>query len=429
MSGIVGAIGFNAAEGTERMSAALRHRGIANHHRTGYTETGSPYSMRGLGDALIKDNVQPPKVTTEMEDRGHSGFARARMNGESLTLTRDFVGSRPLFYGSDDAHTLCAFASERKALWVIGIGQIERVEPSSIVTIKSPDDVTVHAQETRPRDAGILVNVDDAAQRLLVLLKEVIEELEHVSTAVAFSGGLDSALLCGLITDSTENSYYTTGLPDAFDIKNAQHTARLLGIHLDILEFSLIDVESMLPLVMTAIESCEPMHVALSVPQHIITQRAASDGFKTIMTGQGADELFGGYYKYQTLSSAEPHKIAAALTADVHNIAANNLERDNFVAAANSVSSILPYLDPRIVSLGLSMDWTLKLRNGISKYVLRKAAKHILPTELAYKRKKALQYGTGATAALRKLAHKHGEKTVSDYLRTIAEKNDIRVAA
>ncbi|MGZ4901281.1 MAG: asparagine synthase family protein [Halobacteriota archaeon] len=429
MPGIAGAIGFNAAEAAECMSTALRHRGIANHQRTGYTETGLPYSLKGLGDALINDSFHPPNVTIEMEDRGHSSFARARMNGESLTLTRDFVGSCPLFYGSDDAHTLCAFASERKALWDIGIGRIQRVEPGSIVTIKRPDDVTVHAQETRHRDAEILVNVDDAAKRLLKLLKDVIEELRHVSTGVAFSGGLDSSLLCGLITDRAENSYYTTGLPGAFDIKNAQHAARLLGIHLDILQFSLIDIESMLPQVIATIETCEPMHVALSIPQHIITQRAASDGFKTVMMGQGADELFGGYYKYQALSSAQPHKIGAALTADVHNIAANNLERDNFVAAANSVGIILPYLDPRIVSLGLSIDWTLKLKDGINKYVLRKAAKNVLPSELACKRKKALQYGTGAAAALKKLAHKNGKKTVSDYLRTIAEKNDIRVAA
>ncbi|MDD1721444.1 MAG: asparagine synthase C-terminal domain-containing protein, partial [Euryarchaeota archaeon] len=271
--------------------------------------------------------------------------------------------------------------------------------------------------------------------RLLALLNAVINKLDCVPSGVAFSGGLDSSLLCGLITERTEKNYYTTGLPGSFDVKNAQHAARLLGIRLDVLEFSLTDIESVLPHVIATIENCDPIHVALSIPQHVITQRAATDGYKTVVTGQGADELFAGYRKYQTLSSAEPRDVNAALAADVHNIAANNLERDSLIAAANSVDLILPYLDPRVVSLGLSIDWTLKLKNGINKYVLRKAAKQVIPLELACKQKKAMQYGTGVAAALRRLARnfqsskKNVGSSVSDYLRTVAEENNIRVAA
>lgn len=437
MSGIIGAIGFNTAQATERMCTALRHRGIPRAESTGHIGNGLTYSVKALGDALISRFECPSDSKIEIEDRRHGSFARASIhNSESLVLTRDFIGPFPLFYGSNDARTLCAFAPERKALWAVGIERILRVEPGSVVTIRSPDDTTVHVQERRqPFGAGVLTDINDAANRLLASLQAVINELERVPSGVAFSGGLDSSFLCGLITDGMERSYYTTGLPGSFDVKNAQHAARLLGIDLDVLEFSLTDIESVLPRVIATIENCDPMHVALSIPQQVITRQAATDGYKTIITGQGADELFAGYHKYQTLASAEPRGVNAALAADVHNIAANNLERDNLIAAANSVDLILPYLDPRVVSLGLSIDWTLKLSGGINKYVLRQAAKQVLPLELACKQKKAMQYGTGVVAALRKLARnsqsskKNAVSSVRDYLRAIAEENDIRVAA
>ncbi|MGZ4918729.1 MAG: asparagine synthase family protein [Halobacteriota archaeon] len=399
-------------------------------------ENGLTYSMKALGETLISRSDSPSTSILEVEDRRHTSFARAIIhNSESLVLTRDFIGSFPLFYGSNDARTLCAFAPERKALWAAGIERILRVEPGSVVTIKSPDDIAVHAQERRqPSEAGTLIDIEDAADRLLGLLKAVTSELELVPSGVAFSGGLDSSLLCGLIT-GMEKNYYATGLPGSLDVKNAQRAARLLGIHLDILEFSLIDIESVLPHVLATIENCDPMHVALSIPQHVITQQAATDGYKTVVTGQGADELFAGYRKYQTLASAEPRDVNAALVTDIHNIAANNLERDNLIAAANSVDLVLPYLDPRVVALGLSIDWTLKLKDGINKYVLRKVAKQVLPLELACKQKKAMQYGTGVTSALRRLARnfrsskKNAARSVSEYLRAVAEENDIRVAA
>ncbi len=437
MAGIIGAIGFNTALATERMSVALRHRGPPRIQMHGRLENGLLYSMQALGDALSDRPTHSSCSEIEAEDRRHGWFARARVDPlGSLTLTRDSVGSFPLFYGSNNARTLCAFAPERKALWTAGIQKVLRVEPGSAVTITSPKDVSVRSEACRlPLQARTLHDIDDLAHRLLALLRTVTFELINAPSGVAFSGGLDSSLLCCLISDATETTCYATGLSNSFDVKNAQHAARLLGIRPEVITFSIDDVERMLPHVIATIESCNPLHVALSIPQHVITQRAATDGYKTVVTGQGADELFAGYHKYQTLAAVEPQALNAVLEADVRNIAATNLERDNLTAAANSVNVLLPYLDPRVVSLGLSIDWTQKLRGGINKYVLRKAAKQALPTELVCKQKKAMQYGTGVTAALRRLARtflspqNSTRCSVTDYLRAIAEEHNIQVAA
>ncbi len=437
MAGIAGAIGFNAVQATERMCAALIHRGACYALRTGHMENGLRYAVSALGTTSGDCVDDPSDSKVETTDRRGSSYARAAIiNSASLVLTRDFIGPLPLYYGSNDARTLCAFASERKALWAAGVRRVLRVEPGSVVTIKSPTDVTTRVSERcQPSASQTLTNITDAANRLLALLEAVTNELEHVPSGLAFSGGLDSSLLCGLITKAEERRYYVTGLRGSPDLKNAQHAARLLRIPLDVLEFSLTDVESIVPRVISIIESYEPMQVALGIPQCIVTQRAARDGYRTVITGQGADELFAGYQRYQTLTSVHSHDVNAVLAADVYNIAVNNLERDNLVGAANSVGIALPYLDPRVVSLGLSIDWTLKLNEGMGKFVLRKAAERVIPLELAYKQKKAMQYGTGVAAALKQLARnsrtskKGAGCSVRDYLRNVAEENNIRVAA
>jgi asparagine synthase (glutamine-hydrolysing) len=117
----------------------------------------------------------------------------------------------------------------------------------------------------------------------------------------------------------------------------------------------------------------------------------------------------------------------------VRNIARDNLERDNLAAAAHSLDIILPYLDPRVVVFGLALDATWKLHNGINKYVLRKVAEQVMPRELAYRQKKAIQYGTGVSSMLQRLARKKMRSTNSRgvlrlYLRSIAEKQGVMVA-
>ncbi len=436
MSGIIGAIGSNAPRATQRMSTTLRHRGVPYVEWSGQTDAGLTYSLKALGDAPISRPEYPSTENIELEDGRRGCFARASMrNAESIVLSRDHIGPVPLFYGLNKAHTLCAFAPERKALWAIDVEQVLRVEPGSVIAIKGPEDITVQANACNQLpEKPTLVDADDAASSLITLLKSVTDEMADLQSGVAFSGGLDSSLLSGLLDNETERSYYATGLPGSSDINNALHAARVLGIRLDIIELSLPVIESVIPRVMASIESCNPMHVALSIPQHAITEWAATDGYKNVVTGQGADELFAGYHRYHALSNSAPADINALLMTDLRNIAADNLERDNLVAASNSVDLILPYLDPRIVSLGASIDWTLKLKNGVNKFVLRKAAMQIIPRELACKKKKAMQYGTGVAAALRRLArnfepaNRNRVKSVQEYLQAVADEHDIRVA-
>jgi len=124
-----------------------------------------------------------------------------------------------------------------------------------------------------------------------------------------------------------------------------------------------------------------------------------------ILSGQGADELFAGYKRYESLKAED---LEIALRTDLDNIAQNNLERDDAVTMANSVELRVPYLDKKVIELALSISPELKIHNAIRKYILRRAASNILPDELVWKEKKAAQYSSGIYSAMEKLAKKNG---------------------
>jgi asparagine synthase (glutamine-hydrolysing) len=433
VSGIVGAIGECAHEALPNMCESLAHRGSVHRSFRGELVEGTKFAVSALGLATLSEESYQHGFAVLASDSYYSSYDRARIsNSVVLKLDRDVIGSRPLFYGINDTSSLCAFASERKALWSVGIKQTERVDPSSVVTISGLRDIDVS-----PKKTSVMLNkFDDASEPVSGLrnvLKRVLDDLAQEKMGIAFSGGVDSALLCKLMPDCASHSNYTVGLRGSHDLKSAQHAARLLNVELQIVELNVQDLEILLPLVIEAIESCNPLDIAIALPFYVLAERVKAAGFSSILTGQGADELFAGYSKYATLRPAPNDTLNNALERDIRNIARENLERDNLAVAAHSLDVVLPYLDPRVVIFGLTLNSTWKLREGTNKYVLRRVAEEVMPSELAYKKKKAIQYGTGITSMLQKLARKkmhksHSRGTLSLYLRSIAEKQGIMVA-
>jgi asparagine synthase (glutamine-hydrolysing) len=138
-----------------------------------------------------------------------------------------------------------------------------------------------------------------------------------------------------------------------------------------------------------------------------------------MLSGQGADELFAGYKRYESMA---PHELEKALRSDLDNISENNLERDDAVTMANSVELRVPYLDRQVVELAFCIAPELKVHKGVRKYILRLAAGKLLPHELVWKEKKAAQYSSGIYSALLKIAKEKnytGKQFLGKYLEDI----------
>ena len=235
------------------------------------------------------------------------------------------------------------------------------------------------------------------------------------TSGIAFSGGIDSTFLAALAKKINSSiSLYAVGLPDSHDIAQAQSAAEAAGMRdsLKIHFLSPEEIEAAVPDVIYATESTDPMKIAIGLPLYFVAKTAKEDGKRVLLTGQGADELFGGYSRHEGFLEQGPEVLDREIYSDIKNISTINLERDDMVTMANSVELRVPFLDKEVIRTGLAISPELKVlkKDGLytRKYILRKAADGLLPSELLWKEKKAMQYGTGVQKVLDKLARDAG---------------------
>jgi asparagine synthase (glutamine-hydrolysing) len=328
-------------------------------------------------------------------------YSLALWDGGKLSLIRDPVGVKPLYYGRNADGF--GFASERKALWRAGIGDVRALAPGAMF-----NDGAEHRVIELPPYEPVL-DEGDAVRALDESLAAAVRARVHKNAAITFSGGVDSALIGAMAPDTP---LLTMGMADSHDVKAARLAAKLMGAegrHI-VYEITEKDVDEALAGTVYAVESANMLKVSIALPLYLLAQRARKDGFKVLLSGQGADELFGGYARYEAAS--REGRLAEELDHDLRYIAEVNLERDDAATMAHGVELRVPFLDMRVVGASRRMGPSLKVRpNGkdyIRKYILRKVAEKYLPREVAHAPKKAIQYGTGAQKTLERLAKSKG---------------------
>ena len=227
----------------------------------------------------------------------------------------------------------------------------------------------------------------------------------------AFSGGIDSALVARL----AQRPCLAIGLADSHDIRRAQHAAREMGLACTFVTISRDDVREGLSAVIPVIPEPTPVNTAIAVTQYLVTRSARELGHERVISGQGADELFGGYARYRSGTDT-----AVLLARDYAGLPAQ-AERDQAVAALNGTFLSLPYLDVRVVRAARLIPAGEMVRGSLGKWPLRYVAGRHIPAEIAFYGKKAMQYGTGVAAVLRQLARDNGYKrSLQGYLDQIS---------
>jgi asparagine synthase (glutamine-hydrolysing) len=230
----------------------------------------------------------------------------------------------------------------------------------------------------------------------------------------ALSGGVDSSLVAKL----AGRECVAVGVRGSHDLRRAEHAASLLGLSCTYVEITSQEIESALPLVVAAIPKKEPVSAGIALTQYFVAQWAGEHGHHRVITGQGADELFGGYQRYRTTPT-----LADDLSRDI-GILWEQAARDQSVAALHEVYFSMPYLDIRVVRAALAIPAHEKVHAGGQKVPLRLVAERHIPADLAWYDKKAMQYGSGVWKELQKLARKKGYKTsMQDYIDHISRVN------
>ena len=230
-----------------------------------------------------------------------------------------------------------------------------------------------------------------------------------IEVGVIFSGGVDSSFLALLLSEIAKNTnlritLYAVGIEGSKDIEAAKHAANQLNLPLKIKIVTEKIIRDNLASVVKAIGDDSLMKIGVGMTTYLATSMIKEDGIKVAISGQGADELFGGYKRY--LKSFSEGNLNLELREDIANMYHVNLERDDVCSMLNGVELRLPFLDKNLVELVLNIEDNKKIvstDDNLRKSFLRKLAfEEGLDYKIAYRPKKAAQYGTGIDKILRK---------------------------
>ncbi len=334
-------------------------------------------------------------------------FACAVWDGTELLLARDPVGVRPLYHGRNESGALC-FASELKAL--VGHSRnVEEILPGT--TCSSLHGIAAYRAQTA--SVTIPQTPQQTARALHDCLMQAVERrlADHAVGACLLSGGLDSSIIAAAVKAlGSDIPLLTVGVNEnAPDVENARIVARHLGMKHEVRFFSAREIEAVLPQAVRSLESFDEDCISGTV-SNLFASELASRTTACILSGEGADELFGGYHLLKDVANPNARlKMMQRLIDIAYNTALQRLDR---AMMANGINYRTPFLDPEVVAFAahLPIEWKIKrMPDGemIEKWILREAFANLLPECISRRIKLRFSGGTGTDGLMDDIAANH----------------------
>lgn len=361
------------------------------------------------------------------ELNGIYAFALYDKVNDVYLLGRDHMGIIPLYTGYDDSGQFYV-ASELKALEGV-CPNIKEFLPGHYLYSKEGSD----SKQWYKRDWMLYDNVKDNRSdinEIRTSLENAVyrQMMSDVPYGVLLSGGLDSSIISAVakryaslrIEDDNKSEAwwpqlhsFAVGLKDAPDLIAARNVAEYIGtIHHEI-NFTVEEALDALSDVIYHIETYDVTTVRASTPMYLLARFIKSMGVKMVLSGEGSDELFGGYLYFHKAPDAKAlHEETVRKLDKLH---LYDCLRANKSLAAWGVEGRVPFLDKEFMDVAMRLNPADKMcgSNGkMEKYILRKAFEDYLPANVAWRQKEQFSDGVGYNwiDSLREVA----EKKVSD---------------
>ena len=369
-----------------------------------------------LAERYQSDLVAVLKQVSPMLD---GEFCLAVSDGKQVVLMRDIAGLRPAFYAENNK--LFAFASRKTALWERGLRNVRPLRAGMVASFSKDGIILDEAYPLSKMNIQVTItDLAEAVDSYCPLLKAAVEKRLHNVKRVAalVSGGVDSCLIAKLVSDMAamrgiDVTIYTAGVEGATDIEYAERFAQELGIKHKVRRLSQGEIESYIPRVAAAIEERDLVQIEAGIGVYAAVEMASQDGLKVIFSGQGPDELWGGYTWYPQVIAKDGYEgLLQTMWSDLGRADVETFDRENRIAMAHGVEKVFPYADMEVVKLAMSVSPQLKITSAedrVGKRPHREAAKRLgLPAQYADRSKDAAQHGTGIHGTLDAIARKNG---------------------
>ena len=388
---------------------------IYNHSdlRRGLQET---HDFQTLSDCevilYLYDELAPKDFLNRMN--GIFAFVLYDPKRETYLIARDPIGVIPLYLGWDREDRLYV-ASEMKAL----VGHCERIRefpPGHFFLGHEADKGFQRYYEPDWAEPGYIPEAPYDPAALRAALEAVVRRqlMCDVPYGVLISGGVDSSLVAAIAAQYRDGRVeeggttpawwprihsFAVGLEGAPDLAPARLVADHIGaIHHEI-HFTVQEGLDALSDVIHHLETFDITTIRASTPMYLMMRKIRAMGIKMVLSGEGADEIFGGYlYFHKAPDGPELHAETVRKLQKLH---LYDCARANKSSAAWGVEARVPFLDREFLDVAMRLDPTVKLpRNAprprpIEKYPLRKAFEGLIPDEVLWRQKEQFSDGVG----------------------------------
>lgn len=236
---------------------------------------------------------------------------------------------------------------------------------------------------------------------LKMYVNEVLKVFDEVirdctADSLMLSGGLDTSIIACLVSRYFKPKTLTVGFTggNPLDIRYAKLVAKHFNLQNEVKFFSLEEADEAAARVVEIIRSFDPMEIRNDITIYIGMKHLKEAGVKSVITGDGGDELFAGY---PFLFKLKPQEVDRW----IRDVAERWFFAAKPIGESLGLKVLQPFTDDRIINLALKTPAEFKIaeRNGIThgKYVLRKAFEDFLPAEVVWRAKHPIEMGSGST--------------------------------
>jgi len=339
---------------------------------------------------------------------GMFAFVLYDENKSCYLIARDPIGIIPLYYGFDDEHQLYV-ASEMKALMDV-----------CTVVMEFPPGHYWSSEDKEPkkyyqRDWMEFAAVEHAKTDVKAINKSLEKSvISHLMTDVPYgvllSGGLDSSIIAAVTqkhasmrVEDDERSpawwprlhSFAVGLKGSPDLAAAAKVAAHIGTIHHGFEFTLQEGLDALDEVIYHIETYDVTSIRAATPMYLLARKIHAMGIKMVLSGEGADEIFGGYLYFHKAPDARSfHEETIRKLSRLHSY---DCLRANKAMSAWGVEARVPFLDREFLDVSMSQNPKDKMitKGKMEKQILREAFSNMLPEEIVWRQKEQFSDGVG----------------------------------